>query len=150
MENENIIDAGTTYQGNQLTVSPLASGYLNETGKWANFLAILGFCMIGLIVLVGVFAGTIFSSFGGAMPYPGIMMTIIYIVMGLVYFFPVYYLFKFASKVRPALISKNAQDLEAALENLKSHYKYIGILMIITLSIYLLIGGGAFLAGALM
>ena len=148
MENENIIDAGANYQSNQLTVSPLASGYLNETGKWSKFLAVIGFCFIGLIVVIGLFAGTIFGAVGAALPYSGFMISVIYIVMGLLYFFPVYYLFKFSAEIRTALISKNAKDLESALENLKSHYKYIGIMMIIVLSIYVLIGGGALVASS--
>ena len=52
--------------------------------------------------------------------------------------------------MRTALATKNTQELDAAFENLKSHYKFIGILMIITLSIYVLFGGGALLAGAFM
>jgi len=77
-------------------------------------------------------------------------MGLMYVLIGLLYFFPVYYLFKFSSKVRTALMTKNTQELETAFENLKSHYKFIGILMIITLSIYVLFGGGALLAGAFM
>lgn len=149
MENENIIDTGS-YNNSQLTVSPLASGYLNETGKWGKFLAIVGFCVIGLIVMIGLFAGTIFSSMGEALPFPGFLMGLIYVAVGLLYFFPVYYLFKFSNQVRTALINKNSQQLDSAFENLKSHYKFIGILMIITLSMYVLFGGGALLAGAFM
>ena len=149
MENENIIDTGS-YANSQLTVSPLASGYLNETGKWGKFLAIVGFCVIGLIVMIGLFAGTIFSSMGEALPFPGFLMGLIYVAVGLLYFFPVYYLFKFSNQVRTALINKNSQQLDSAFENLKSHYKFIGILMIITLSMYVLFGGGALLAGAFM
>lgn len=149
MENENIIDTGS-YSNSQLTVSPLASGYLSETGKWGKFLAILGFVLVGLMVIVGLFAGTIFSSMDQALPFPGFMMGLFYILFALLYFFPVYYLFKFSNQVRGALVTKNSQALDSAFENLKSHYKYIGIFMIIILSIYVLIGGGALLAGALM
>ena len=148
MENENIIDAVTTYQSNQLTISPLASGYLNETSKWAKFLAIVGFCMVGLIVIGALFAGTLLSSLGAGLPGSGFMITVIYLAIAVVYFFPIYYLFRFASRIRPALTTKSPQELESAFENLKSHYKYIGILMIITLSIYILIGGGALLTAA--
>jgi hypothetical protein len=150
MENENIIDSGTSYPNNQLIVSPLASGYLNETGKWSKFLAILGFCFIGLIVVAGLFAGTIFSAMNSELPYPGFMMGVIYIVMGLLYFFPMYYLFKFSTQVRAALMRKDSRELDSAFENLKSHYKYIGIFMIITLGFYVLFGGGVLLTAAFM
>jgi len=148
MENENIIDAGAAYQGSQLTVTPLASGYLNEAGKWGKFLAIVGFCMVGFIVCIGLFAGTIFSSLGSDMPYPGIFISIIYIGIGLLYFFPVLYLFRFARQIRAALSSRDPQEMESAFENLKSHYKFIGIMMIVILSLYVLLGGGALLTTA--
>jgi hypothetical protein len=148
MDNDNIIDAGTTYQGGQLTVSPMASGYLNETGKWAKFLAIVGFCMIGLLVIGAIFAGSMFSAMGADMPVPGFFITFMYLLLALFYFFPIYYLFKFAKHIRLAIVSKSTSDLESALENLKSHYKFIGILMIVILSIYVLFGGGAMLAAA--
>ncbi len=150
MENENVIDAGSGYQNGQLTVSPTATVYLAETSRWAKFLAVLGFCFIGLIVVIGLFAGTILSSMGGALPYPPFAVGIFYILIGAVYFFPIYYLFKFAIKLKPAIQQRDPGDLESAFENLKSHYKFIGILMIITLALYVVGGGFAVLAAAFM
>ena len=150
MENENIIDAGTSYHNSQLIVSPQASGYLSETGKWGKFLAILGFCLIGLMVIGGLFAGTLISSMGGGeLPYPSFLITIFYFLGGLLYFFPVYYLFKFSNQIRAALVNKSIHDLDSAFENLKSHYKFIGIFTIIILSFYILIGGGALLTASM-
>ena len=149
MENEN---TGSPYQNTHLVVSPIASGYLTETGKWGKFLAVVGFCFVGLMVVGGLFAGTIFSTMGSAnpdMPFPGFLVGVIYIVLGLLYFFPFYYLFKFATDLKTALMSTNNQLLDSAFENLKSHYKYIGILMIIMLCIYVLVGAGALLVGGL-
>ncbi len=150
MENENIIDAGASFQNGSLTVTPQASGYLHETGKWGKFLAIVGFCVIGLMVIGGLFAGTLFSAMGDTLPYPGFMISFIYIALALLYFFPVYYLFRFSSQIRTALLSKDPSAMEVAFENLKSHYKFIGILMIIMLSVYILIGGGALLTAAMI
>ena len=42
-------------------------------------------------------------------------------------------------KIQHAILSKNNQVLEDALEFLKSHYKFIGILMVIMLGFYALI-----------
>lgn len=150
MENENIIDSGVSYPGDKLIVSSQASGYLNETGRWAKFLAILGFCFIGLCVVVAMFAGTIFSSMGSELPYPGYMFAGIYLVIGFLYFFPVYYLFRFSNKIRTALYTKSNPDLDSAFENLKAHYKFIGIMMIIVMSFYVLIGGAALIGASFM
>ena len=87
MENENIVDAeASSYQNAHLVVSPIALEHLNETGKWGKFLAIVGFCFIGLAIIGGLFAGTIFSMMGSSnadMPFPGFLIGVIYIVMGL-------------------------------------------------------------------
>jgi hypothetical protein len=153
MENENIVDSGaSSYQNRQLFISPIASGYLNETGKWGKFIAVVGFCFVGLMVVGGLFAATIFSTMGSAnpaMPFPGFLVGGIYAVLGALYFFPFYYLFKFATELKTALVSTNNQLLDSAFENLKSHYKYIGILMIIMLCSYVLVGAGALLVGGL-
>ena len=53
-------------------------------------------------------------------------------------------------QLKAALLSKNNSTLDAAFENLKSHYKYIGILMIIVLGIYVFFGVGMLLMRGLM
>ena len=114
---------------------------LNETRKWANFLAILGFIFFGFMLLFGLFSGMIFSRFGPAshgLPFPGFVFGLIYIVFGLIYFFPVLYLFNFANWTKKALNSSDANDLNLAFRNLKAHYRYIGILAIIFLGFYAL------------
>ena len=148
MENENIIDSGAVYSDSQLTVSPMASGYLNETGRWGKFLAILGFCFIGLMVLIGLFAGSFVAQATGDGSIPGFAFTLLYLVIGALYFFPVYYLYKFSKQVRTALARKDNKELDSAFENLKSHYKFLGIAMIIVLAIYAVALLGGLLAGA--
>lgn len=127
---------------NDLSISSKASNYLRETGKWSQFLAVLGFVFIGLIVLLAFFAGAIFSALDheNTLPFPGFLIGIIYLLIGGLYFFPILYLYRFSTKIKTALIQKENEILENALENLKSHYKFIGIMTIIMLSLYLFIG----------
>jgi hypothetical protein len=51
----------------------------------------------------------------------------------------VYYLFQFSSKMKKALATKNDETLASAFKMLKSHYKFIGVFTIITLSLYALL-----------
>lgn len=152
MENENIVDAPASFQNSPLTVSPQATAYLSETGKWSRFLAILGFCFVGLAVLGGLFAGTFLSRIAGQQntPFPTYYFGVIYVFMGAIYFFPIYYLFKFSTHVKAALASRDSRELDKALEYLKSHYKYIGILFIILLAFYVFFGVGALVVSSLM
>ena len=67
------------------------------------------------------------------------LMTGIYLVLALIYVFPVLYLFKFSTKMKSPLQTKDNEVLANAFKNLKSHYKFIGVFTIITLSLYILV-----------
>lgn len=143
--NQTLDNAFNEESSTALKISYNSTYFLRETAKWGKFLSILGFCFIGIIVLVGLFAGSIFSKLGNQLPFPGFVIGIFYIIIAVIYFFPIYYLFKFSTHTKKALNETSNTDLESALENLKSHYKYISILMIIVLGFYVLVGGIAFL-----
>ena len=129
----------------KLTISKTAVNYLSETGKWTNFLSILGFIFAGLIILMGLFAGSMMSMMtnGQTDLLPsgmGFLFGGMYILMGLLYFFPAWYLSKFARKLKLALSTKNEDELNTAFSNQKSFYKFWGILSIIVIGIYILTG----------
>jgi hypothetical protein len=127
----------------QLTLSNAAKGFLRETAKWGKFLSILGFIALGLMLMGSFFIGAFYNTTPQAdiMPFDlGIVVTLIYIVVALIYIFPIYYLYQFSVKMREALISKDDAVLVTAFEMLKSHYKFIGVFTIIMLSVYLLAG----------
>lgn len=136
----------------QLTLD--SKDFLKEIAKWAYFLSIMGYIGIGFLVLFAIFAGTIFSSIGqmggaaGAMgSMPGAFLTVLYLLMAALYFFPVYYLNKFASNMKTALSQNDNDLLSTSLEYLKSHYKFMGIMTIVILSLYALILVVAIFAG---
>jgi uncharacterized membrane protein YjgN (DUF898 family) len=145
------MESQSQFETFELQLNSTALQFLKETAKWSYFLSILGFIGIGLMLVAAVFMATIL----GSMPTTGMgafgamqgMMSGIYVVMALLYFFPVYYLYKFASKMKSALSSKSTEELTDSIENLKSHYKFMGILAVIIISIYILILVGALIAG---
>lgn len=137
----------------ELQFDNTAKDFLKETAKWAYFLSIIGFIGIGFLALIAVFAGTLFSQFnsmpgmaayGGSL---GTMIGVIYFLMAALYFFPVYYLFKFSSNAKKAFRDNDSQALTESIGYLKSHYKFFGILMIILLALYALMFVFAILAG---
>ena len=81
--------------------------------------------------------------------FPPFVFGLIYLIIGAVYFFPILYLYRFSSLIRKALQNKDTQILDIAFRNLKAHYKYIGILMIIALGIYVLMFAGMMIGGLL-
>ena len=128
----------------ELKLTSKAKHFLRETAKWCFFLSILGFIGIGFLIILAVFSTTIFSTMQQLQPelYPnglGIILTVVYLIFALLYFFPVYYLLQFSNKLKKALQTKSDDVLEKAFEMLKSHYKFIGVFAIITLSLYVLL-----------
>lgn len=140
-------------ESNDLSLTTGAKIFLKESASWTKFISIVGFVFLGLIVLIALFAGSIMgSAFEEAgMPMAGgAFITVIYLLIVVLYFFPIYYLFQFSSKMKAALQNQSSELLEQAFSNLKSHYKFMGILLIIACAFYglALIFGG--LAAAMM
>lgn len=134
----------------EITISQQARQFLSEAAKWAKFLSILGFIGVGFMVVASLFMGTVMDMLTKSMPmgmgaeqsaeaFPSGLFFCIYLIVAVIYFFPIYYLFKFSKHTQKALESTNAVELTSAFQYLKSHYKYVGILAIIILSLYVFI-----------
>lgn len=135
-----------------LRLSADALENLRITAGWALFLSILGFIGIGFFILMGIFASITLSSFGsdamgGDFPFPPALFSLFYIVLGLLYFFPILYLYRFATQIRAAVQQKAQNILNQGLANLKAHYKFVGILAIVMIALYLIALIGFFLVG---
>jgi hypothetical protein len=130
----------------ELQLDQPSINYLNEASRWSRFLSILGFVYIGLLLIAGLlfgsFGNSLLSGTGGESEMPmrlsGVLFSFIFILVALVLFFPVLYLFNFSSKMRRALRNNDQTVLTEALKNLKSFFKFYGILAIIGLSFYAL------------
>ncbi|NQT78575.1 MAG: hypothetical protein HQ565_12760 [Bacteroidetes bacterium] len=132
-----------------MMLSPNSMKYLVATRKWALFLAIIGFIGLGIMILVALFMmafSTTYSAFPGS-GIPFVFIGFLYLIISVVYFFPVYYLLKFSTNMKKAVLLKNEITLEEAFRFLKNHYQFVGILMIIIISLYLLIIMGMMIAG---
>jgi len=112
--------------------------HLDEARKWSMFLAILGFISVGLMVLVAIFSGTALTFIGDGFisPAMGIGISILYLIIAVLYFFPVYYLFNFSSKAKDAVRLSDSKSLTVSMHFLKAHYRFMGILVIVMLALY--------------
>lgn len=125
----------------ELKLTSAAKRFLSETASWARFIAILGFVGIAIMVVFALFAGTIFNNLPQAQTMPfdfGYVMSGVYLLIAILYIFPVLYLYQFSAKMKNALQSKDDEILAIAFEKLKSHYKFIGVFSIIMISLYIL------------
>lgn len=143
---EGIESIGNSGVGNfELQFNESAKGFLKEAAKWAYFLSILGYIGIGFLVLIAVFAGSIFAKVGsvnpgmGALAGMGWLVSAMYIIMAAIYFFPIYYINQFASKSKLALQTNDSQTLATSFEYLKSHYKFFGIISMVIIGLYVIV-----------
>ena len=126
----------------ELQVDHESSDFLRETARWGKFLAIVGFIACGLCLLSAIFSGPlIMALYGslGAAPGVGIVFTVMLVLVALLWFFPCLYLYNFSSKMQAALRSNDQVQLNQSFRNLKSYYRFVGIVTIIVLSLYALL-----------
>ena len=122
----------------ELKIGENAKSFLLETAKWAKFLAILGFIGIGFMILAALMMMVLGSVIGNSSGFSPGILGLTYLVMSVLYFFPTLYLFNFASKIKSAILNQNQQDSDLGLENLKKTFKFMGIMAIVVIAIYIL------------
>jgi hypothetical protein len=155
-------DTSNPYQSPETSVNPvkplIAQGtltetmliYLKQASPWLRFIGILGFIQCGFMALgaLSLFALMPFRAvWSGLGRIPGFEVFTtgfegifgglfgVYFLGGTVLlFFPSYFIYNFGSKIRTYLRTGSDQDLEGALKNNKSLWKFSGILAIVGLA----------------
>ena len=132
----------TPSENRKLEIEQSTLKQLNTARKWAMFLAIIGFIFLGIMIVVGLIAGTFLKTFNSGENNFGISDSLMFIpilLIGLIYFFPVLFLFRFSKYISRAIQNLDNLQFHKAIKNLKLYFAYIGILIIIVLSIYIVI-----------
>jgi len=130
----------TSSDDRKIEIGPEVLDHLNSTRKWTTFLAILGFIFLGLLLIAGLATSlflTTFNTTEANLGIPESMMILIFIVIGAIYFFPVFFLFRFSRNIRDAIQNLDQQKLQKGFRNLRLYFTYIGIMIIVVLTIYL-------------
>ncbi len=110
---------------------------LRQTKPWVRLFSALGFISIIFMVLgsLGMIIGGLMLSGGSEDGGPAVMVMlaggIVYLLFGLLYFFPTLYLWQYASAIARVLSSNDMEDLEDALYRQKAFWKFIGIMAVI-------------------
>jgi sterol desaturase/sphingolipid hydroxylase (fatty acid hydroxylase superfamily) len=92
-----------------------------------------------LLLVIGLIAGTFLSAFktgNAGLGIPESMVLIIIFALSIVYFFPVFFLFRFSNHTANAVHSLNKEELRKAFRNLKLYFMYLGVLLIIIMIMY--------------
>lgn len=125
-----------------IVVTPITEKNLNASRKWAMFLAVVGFIVLGLMIFLGIITGAFLSAFKSEDVTLGIQENIIavmFIVFLLIYFLLVLYLFRFSKSARDAIQNHDRKKLEKTFKYLRKFFTLAGILVISIILVYLLI-----------
>jgi hypothetical protein len=124
--------------GSSGLVTQRAVDLLGQTSIWVRIMSILMFVGAGLMVLGG---GVIFAvgmmGRGGPGELPA-FVGCIYIPFGLLYIVPGLFLWRYATYSKAYAIQRHESHLEGALQAQKSFWKFVAILALVMIGLYLL------------
>jgi len=130
----------------ELQVDATAQSYLRDAARWARFLSLAGFVFCGLFVVFALVALTLLAGLfntmgtspasGGMGPVP---IALVCIGIAALNFFPNLYLYNFAGRMRVALQNNDQDHLSTAFRNIRALLRFVGVLMIIAVGLFLLI-----------
>ena len=157
METTEITEHSSHETPPELVLTREAQFYLQESGKWANFLGIVGFILCGLFLIVALCIGALFSMLTKLSPaYSAIpsgifpVFTVLFLLIDVLYFFFPFYLYQFGQKVKSGLFIMNKEIVAESLGKLKSFFKLAGIVTIVMLCLYALEIVGFVIIGSAM
>ena len=99
---------------------------LAGTKPWVRLCSVLLFVTAALVILVGLIGGALAGSTFGEGPEMA-AVGVFYAFMGLLYFFPALYLYRYASRIGDYLAGGEEAQLEHALDAQRSFWKFVGI-----------------------
>ncbi|WP_316830084.1 DUF5362 family protein [Pedobacter aquatilis] len=128
-----------------LIVTEEMRSYIYETAKWARFLSIIGFILSAFLIIGSFGIGAAITSNPAMLAQLGplagagaIGVTVVYLVLALMYFYPSLLLFRFSNKGKQGVLYGDQESLNDALMNMKSLFKFWGIFTIVIMICYFL------------
>ena len=122
---------------------------LDQTKGWVLFFSVL--CFLGTAIMLG--ASVLMLVVGsfmpkGAIPFPMSVLAIVYLPLAAFYVYPAKKLWGYGSAIGRLTTSRSTSDLEAAMGEQKSFWKFVGIATICLFGVYFLMIAGFTTAAA--
>jgi hypothetical protein len=141
------VPAAPIPQGAPAAVTELTVDLLRRTRPWVLFLAVLAFVGCGLVVVLGVITvAAAFLTSSGPDAFPK-FLGLIYLPFAVLYVYPGIKLWKYGSAIGRLVAGRTPAELEAALAEQKSFWKYTGVVAAVVLVLYAVGIGVAILIG---
>jgi hypothetical protein len=145
-------DMANLYQSPQTESSPAASlpaqgvltepmlSYLRGASPWLRFIGVLTYIGSCFMVAAGLVIIVISPDLSGGLSFLAFFnlsggLGLIYIIAGVLVFFPARFTYNFGAKIRTYLQNNVERELELAFKNNKALWKFYGILAIVYLAL---------------
>lgn len=132
-------------------VTELAVDLLRQTRPWVMFLSILFFIGSAFMLLAGILMIGIGAMASSAGPMGGMQsaLGVVYLPMAGLYIYPALKMWMYGSAIGRLMQSRSTADLEGALLQQKSLWKFSGIAAIVVIVLYILFFIGAMAFGVM-
>jgi len=111
---------------------------LLEMTRWTKFLAIVGFILMGIMLMAAIFSSMALSSLSSNPLFAGLggtALILFYVIILSLYFYPVYSLWKYSTLMKVALHTSDKKKFNDAIVYLKNMFKYFGIVTLVVLGL---------------
>lgn len=145
-----VADPALAGGGDVGAVSSNAIELLRQTRPWVLFLCVLCFLGCGFMALAGVsmvLIGLVAPRPSGGSPIPPWVLGLVYLPFSALYIYPALKLGAYAKAIGKLVLSRSNADLEGALAQQKSFWKFSGIAAIVMIVLYFVAIVGAVVVG---
>jgi ABC-type protease/lipase transport system fused ATPase/permease subunit len=129
-----------TDQQEELKVDEHAAAQLSEAARWARLVGIFGMVISVLLLVFGIFSGSILQSMGQYSNLPAGMspslLTGVYIILGAFFLLLSFYIFRFGQRMKVALAFGRQDYFNHAFLNLKFFFRILGFIVILNILSY--------------
>ncbi len=128
-----------SYASADAQISPLVLQHLLRTQPWVRLVSIVGLIGVALMLLLTILGVVGVNNVGrsrlSSAGEAGYMMGPVFvtIVPALLYLYPLIKLSKYAAAIRSLRVSQSMFDLERALDQQRGFWKFVGVLMLISI-----------------
>lgn len=132
---ENKIKNTEEAKTHDISLSEKSNEFLRKTAPWMKFVSIVGFIMCGIMIFAAL-SMMLFSGSGALIgSTAGVGAGLVYLIGAVIFFFINRFLFLYANEVNKVYKLNDNDALETAFKMQKNYWKFVGIILIIYLSL---------------
>lgn len=130
----------TESEAPRIIVDSSAIEHLRIARKWSNFLSIVGFVIIAIMIftMLGYIVVALNFPQDELVKFTSFVQVVPLAFMLVIYGIPIYYLYQFGKFSKIAISNYDSEAITKAFQYLKLHYRFMGILVIGILVFYII------------